>query len=129
MELASDGGIDFLPGADCIDLYNELFLLAFTGFIVWGDEICSRATFSAKALNIPPFFGNVNWRPICKQEQTTTSESMDALPLSDIFEFLMENAPVAAAVGGVAASTALVANPSLPITCTNGVPPGIYTYY
>ena len=67
-----------------------------------------------------------NWRPICKQEQTTTSESMDAL--SDIFDFLMENAPVAAAVGGVAASTALVANPSLPMTGTNGVPPGIYTY-
>ena len=52
---------------------------------------------------------------------------MDAM--SDILDFLMENAPVAAAVGGVAASTALVANPSLPITCTNGVPPGIYTYY
>ena len=40
----------------------------------------------------------------------------------------MENAPVAAAVGGVAASTALVANPSLPMTGSNGVPPGIYTY-
>ena len=48
---------------------------------------------------------------------------MDAL--SDIFEFFMENAPVAAAVGGVAASTALVANPSLQLTGTNGVPPGI----
>ena len=67
-----------------------------------------------------------NWRPICKQEQTTTSESMDAL--SDIFDFLMENAPVAVAVGGVAASTALVANPSLPMTDSNGVPPGKYIY-
>ena len=68
------------------------------------------------------------FRPICKQEQTTTttSESMDAL--SDIFNFLMENAPVAAAVGGVAVSTALVANPTLPMTGSNGVPPGIYTY-
>merc|ERR1712008_387145 len=35
-----------------------------------------------------------------------------------------ENAPVAAAVGGVAASTALVANPSLQLTGINGVPPG-----
>ena len=56
---------------------------------------------------------------------------MDAL--SDIFDFLMKNAPVAAAVGGVAASTALVSNPSLPMTGSNGVPPGIYiityTYY
>ena len=51
---------------------------------------------------------------------------MDAL--SDIFDFLMENAPVAAAVGGVAVSTALVANPTLPMTGSNGVPPGIYTY-
>ena len=49
---------------------------------------------------------------------------MDAL--SDIFYFLMKNAPVAAAVGGVAASTALVSNPSLPMTGSNGVPPGIY---
>ena len=69
----------------------------------------------------------INWRPICKQEQTTTSESMDAL--SDVFDFLMENAPVVAAVGGVAASTALVANPSLPMTGSNGVPPGVYVYF
>ena len=52
---------------------------------------------------------------------------MDAL--SDMFDFFMEIAPVAAAVGGVAASTALVANPSLPITGSNGVPPGIYVYF
>ena len=52
---------------------------------------------------------------------------MDAL--SDVFDFLMENAPVAAAVGGVAASTALVANPSLPMTGSNGVPPGVYVYF
>ena len=52
---------------------------------------------------------------------------MDAL--SDMFDFFMEIAPVAAAVGGVAASTALVANPSLPMTGSNGVPPGIYAYY
>ena len=51
---------------------------------------------------------------------------MDAL--SDMFDFMMENVPVAAAVGGVAASTALVANPSLPMTGSNGVPPGTYTY-
>ena len=49
--------------------------------------------------------------------------------LGDIFDFLMENAPVAAAVGGAAASTALVANPSLPMTGSNGVPPGIYTHF
>ena len=69
--------------------------------------------------------GTQSFRPICKQEQTaTTSESMDAL-----FDFMMENVPVAAAVGGVAASTALVANPSLPMTGSNGVPPGTYIFF
>ena len=90
--------------------------------ISWKDTTCSRATFS---LIIGIVKVTINWRPICKQEQTTTttSESMDAL--IDIFNFLMENAPVAAAVGGVAVSTALLANPSLPMTGSNGVPPGI----
>ena len=83
--------------------------------------------FTSTCFNVG-FGGTPTLRPICKQEQTTTttSESMDAL--SDIFDFLMEIAPVATAVGGVAASTALVANPSLPMTGSNGVPPGIYTY-
>ena len=92
--------------------------------IAWKDTTCSRATFG---LIIGKVTVTINWRPICKQEQTTTSESMDAL--SDVFDFLMENAPVAAAVGGVAASTALVANPSLPMTGSNGVPPGVYVYF
>ena len=89
--------------------------------IAWKDTTCSLATFSIKLGTVTV---TINWRPICKQEQKTTSESMDAL--SDLLDFLMENAPVAAAVGGVAASTALVANPSLPMTGSNGVPPGIY---
>ena len=60
--------------------------------------------------------------------QVFLSLPLNNLPYSDVLDFLIENAPVAAAVGGVAASTALVANPSLPMTGSNGVPPGIFMY-
>ena len=44
--------------------------------------------------------------------------------LEDFLDTVLENAPTAAAVGGAAASTALVMNPSLPMTMASGVPPG-----
>ena len=44
--------------------------------------------------------------------------------LEDFLDMVLENAPTAAAVGGAAASTALVMNPSLPMTMASGVPPG-----
>ena len=44
--------------------------------------------------------------------------------LEDFLDTVIENAPTAAAVGGAAASTALVMNPSLPMTMASGVPPG-----
>ena len=44
--------------------------------------------------------------------------------LEDFVEMVLENAPTAAAVGGAATSTALVMNPSLPMTMASGVPPG-----
>ena len=44
--------------------------------------------------------------------------------LEDFVDMVLENAPTAAAVGGAAASTALVMNPSLPMTMASGVPPG-----
>ena len=96
-------------GEDCIELSNM--------DSNWQDTYCNFASIASTQF----------YRPICKQEQTATSESMDAL--SDMFDFMLENAPIAAAVGGVAASTALVANPSLPMTGSNGVPPGIYVYF
>ena len=46
--------------------------------------------------------------------------------LEDFLATVLENAPTAAAVGGAAASTALVMNPSLPMTMASGVPPGNY---
>ena len=44
--------------------------------------------------------------------------------LQEFLDTVLENAPTAAAVGGAAASTALVMNPSLPMTMASGVPPG-----
>ena len=58
--------------------------------------------------------------------QTTIDSAMDTLSeiLEDFLDTVLENAPTAAAVGGAAASTALVMNPSLPMTMASGVPPG-----
>ena len=60
--------------------------------------------------------------------QTTIDSAMDTLSeiLEDFLDTVLENAPTAAAVGGAAASTALVMNPSLPMTMASGVPPGNY---
>ena len=58
--------------------------------------------------------------------QTIIDSAMDTLSdaLEDFLDTVLENAPTAAAVGGAAASTALVMNPSLPMTMASGVPPG-----
>ena len=47
--------------------------------------------------------------------------------LEDVLDFVMENAATIGAVGGVAASTALAMNPSLPMTMASGTPPGTQT--
>ena len=56
----------------------------------------------------------------------TIDSAMDTLldTMEDFLDTVLENAPTAAAVGGAAASTALVMNPSLPMTMASGVPPG-----
>ena len=58
--------------------------------------------------------------------QTIIDSAMDTLSdaLEDFLDTVLENAPTAAAVGGAAVSTALVMNPSLPMTMASGVPPG-----
>ena len=58
--------------------------------------------------------------------QTIIDSAMDTLSdaLEDFLDTVLENAPTTAAVGGAAVSTALVMNPSLPMTMASGVPPG-----
>ena len=58
--------------------------------------------------------------------QTIIDSAMDTMSdaLQEFLDTVLENAPTAAAVGGAAASTALVMNPSLPMTMASGVPPG-----
>ena len=58
--------------------------------------------------------------------QTIIDSALETMTdtLADILDTVLENAPTAAAVGGAAASTALVMNPSLPMTMASGVPPG-----
>ena len=53
---------------DCISLVDQ----GGNNGISWGTLSCTSATTQFQG---PP--GNIKLRPICKQEQTTTSESLD----------------------------------------------------
>ena len=63
----------------------------------------------------------------CPEEPTVLETIMESMldTLSDIVEFLMENAPTIAASGGAALSMTLASNPPLPMTTSSGTPPGI----
>ena len=64
-------------------------------------------------------FMNINLQTIIDSALETLSDILE-----DFLDTALENAPIAAAVGGAAASTALIMNPSLPLTMASGVPPG-----
>ena len=64
-------------------------------------------------------FMNINLQPIIDSALETLTDILE-----DFLDTALENAPIAAAVGGAAASTALIMNPSLPLTMASGVPPG-----